>query len=122
MTLKEQHHRLLYDTAESRALYITITKGYGTFTQAAIELGVTRGYFHTMLRKGVPLKYASHFAGKFGFLPGVLDYESYVLINREKSLPLLELLQKSSSFFSAEDRTYIIEGTHIKNSSVCLLF
>lgn len=104
-----------YETAEQRALYLVARKGYGSYTEMAEALGITKSYVHNMLTTGVPASYAGYLGRKFGFHPGVLAFESLLnVVLKTIDIDYAELVDWND-FFDHQDRKYILAGKYIKD-------
>lgn len=99
-------------TAESRVLYVTIKKLYGSFNKFAQYFGFNRQYCQEMMKKGVPIQYASYISRKNGFRPALLNYKLYLLMGGKMSFKRILL---NEIFFSAEEKKYILKGRRIRS-------
>lgn len=102
-----------YETAEHRALFVVGQKGYGSFTEMAEALNVSKPYISQFKHTGVPINYAGYLGRKFKFHPAILCYESYIRL-RYKPVPYRELF-KTTNFFDERQVRYILDGTYIED-------
>lgn len=109
-------YKTSYKTAEARALYLVAIKGYKSMSAMAKELGFTKQYYSTIFSIGLPEKYAGFLGRRFGFSPVILGYERYLNFCHGKFVPTYDkFFLEDSTFFTAKDIDYILEGSYIKD-------
>lgn len=118
MKLDTEYYPPKYKTAEGRALYLVAKKTKGNFIELARSMGFMSTYFSTVLKKGLPIKYAGYLGRKYNFNPAILAHESYLLMTRDPKSPTRYediVILGGCDFFSPEDQQYILAGTYIKD-------